>query len=185
MKKQLTLIGAALLLSTIFTACNKDEVTNPEPVEQELITTVKLVVTGDNNFRDTFMYKVEQNGGTPAADDIRLEPNKTYLASVLLSDDSKTPAEDITSEVIDESDEHLFLFTSEPTTGAGSIGFSNGSKDDKGDQFNQTISFNTGAAGNGSLSVTLKHQPTNKNAATAAEAGGETDVYAPFTVILE
>lgn len=180
----------AALATVSFTACKKDEVTTPAPVEQELITTLKLTVTNNEGFNKTFTYKVE-NGfgstthGTVTKDDVVLAPGKQYDVEVTLLNEKETPAEDLTEEVKNESNEHLFLFQSAPITGAGSISFSDGNKDDNGNPLNQKIKFTTATAGTGVLTVTLKHEPTNKAATNPDAAGGETDVEAVFTVKLQ
>lgn len=178
------------LSAILFTACKKDKVETPAPVEQELITTIKLNVTGDGGFSKTFTYKVENGFGSTTQgniikDDIVLAPNKTYNVSVELLNEKVSPVENITEEVVGESDEHLFLFQSNPATGNGAISFSDGSKDANGSPFNQAIKFNTATAGDGALTLTLKHQPTNKAATTPDAAGGETDVEATFAVKLQ
>lgn len=190
MKKVQQLATIFLGASLAFTACKKPEVNNPTPVEQELITTVKLIVKNNAGFNKTFSYKVD-NGfssgtqGNVAIDDVVLSPETEYDVTVEVWDESKTPAENITEEVIAESHHHLFVFESNPATGAGSLSFSNGSLDDEGHPFNQSIHIKTGALGTGSLTVTLKHEPTNKEAATAAQTGGETDAEAVFPVKLQ
>lgn len=192
MKNIIKLATALLLTITVISSCKKDDdpiVTNPAPVEQEIITTVRLVVTNGAGFNKTFNYKVDNgfNNATPATpviDDVVLAPNTTYNVSVQVWNESESPAEDVTEEVKTENKEHLFVLESTPATGAGSIALSNGSKDDDGNPLNQTIDFTTGAAGNGTLTVTLKHEPTNKSATTAAAAGGETDAQAIFPVKL-
>lgn len=173
-----------------FAACKKDKVETPAPVEQELITTLKLKVTNSDGFDKTFVYKIENGFGSTTQgsitkDDVVLAPNKTYNVEVQLLNEKASPVEDITSEVINENDEHLFLFQSTPVSGNGSIATSDGSKDKNGSPFNQTIKFTTGGAGSGSLDVTLKHQPTNKAATTPDGAGGETDVEATFNIKLQ
>ncbi len=190
MKRIQQIAIAALTATTIFTACKKEELPTPQPVEQELITTVRLIVTNNSGFNKTFNYKVDNGFGSAAqgnvqVDDVVLAPGTDYDVEVQVWDESKNPAENITEEVIAESHHHLFIFQSNPATGAGSISFSNGSKDDENEPLNQKITFTTGAAGNSSLTVTLKHEPTNKNAATPDEAGGETDAQAIFPVKLQ
>lgn len=180
----------ATLAAVSFTACKKDEVATPTPVEQELITTVKLNVTNGEGFNKTFVYKVE-NGfgsttqGTVTKDDIVLAPGKQYDVEVTLLNEKKSPAEDVTEEVKNESNDHLFLFQSTPVTGAGSVSFSDGNKDGNGNPLNQKIKFTTATAGTGALTLTLKHEPTNKAATTPDAAGGETDVEAIFNVKLQ
>ncbi len=183
--------SASLILASaaIFTACNKPD-DAPKPVEQELITTMKLIVTGSDGFNKTFTYKVENGFGNTTAgsvvkDSIILAANKTYDVEVQLLNEKEEPAENITEEVVAESEEHLFLFQSTPASGAGSITTADGSKDAAGNPLNQKIKFVTGSTGAGALTVTLKHEPTNKNAATPDAAGGETDVEAAYDVTIQ
>ncbi len=192
MKSNIIKFSFITVLATLsFTACKKDKVTTPEPVEQELITTVRLKVTKlDDMSIKTFTYKVE-NGfgsttqGTVTIDSIILSANKEYNVEVELLNEKENPAEDVTKEVKEESNEHLFIYQSNPTTGNGSIGFGMGNKDGNGNPLNQTIKFLTAGAGKGAITVTLKHEPTNKAATTPDAAGGETDVEATFPVRLQ
>ena len=193
MKNFIRLAFVFTLSAISFVACKKDKdpiITNPAPVEQEVITTLRLVVTNSAGFNKTFNYKVS-NGfnsttpATPVIDDVVLSPNTTYNVSVEVWNEEETPAEDVTEEVKEENKEHLFVLESNPTSGAGSIAFSNGSKDDDGAPLNQTIDFTTDAAGNGTLTVTLKHEPTDKNATTADAVGGETDAKAIFPTVIK
>ena len=179
-------ITSIAVVSIIFAGCKKDKVENPDVEEQELITTVKLHITGANSFDKTFTYKVE-NGfgmtspGTITRDDIALAPNAEYNMEVHLLNEKENPADDITKEVIAEKNAHLFLFE---TTGT-SVTLTDGNKDNNGAPFNQTIKLKTGAAGAGNMTVILKHEPSNKNAVKAADAGGETDVEATFNVLIQ
>jgi hypothetical protein len=165
-------------------SCQTGDDPVPVPVEQELVTTVKLIVTNSSGFNKTFTYKVE-NGfgsttpGTVTKDEVILEPNKEYNLEVQLLNEKKTPVENITEEVISENNDHLFIYQATP---AGLLTFTNGSKDAANNPFNQRLTLTTTNAGSGELTVTLKHNPTNKNATTPDAAGGETDAEANFTV---
>ena len=189
MTKQI--INTALLLfalSATFTACKKKE--QPKPEEQELITTLKLTISDGVAFSQAFVYKVENGfggitGGSVQVDTLKLAPGKAYTVTAELFNEKATPAENITQEVSDERNAHLFLYQSDPVAGAGSIAFSGGSKDFAGLPFNQVITFTTGAAGSGSLQVNLMHEPSDKNGATPVASGGETDVEAIFPVMLQ
>lgn len=186
----ITLISAFIFL---LASCDKkkDEVIEePHVHEEELITTIQLVVTNSNGFNETFNYKVDNgigssNPSTPVIDDVVLGAGTTYNVEIKVLNESETPAEDVTEEVIEESADHLFLLQSSPETGAGSISFSAGSLDANGDAFNQTISFTSGDAGSGQLTVTLKHEPTDKSATIPTDAGGETDAQAIFPVTIQ
>ncbi|MBL7684231.1 MAG: hypothetical protein JNK00_12800 [Flavipsychrobacter sp.] len=180
----------AAIATVFFIACKKDEVITPTPVEQELITTLRLTVTNNEGFNKTFIYKVENGFGSTTQgivtkDDIVLASDKQYDVEVQLLNEKKTPSEDITEEVKAESNDHLFLFQSVPAAGSGSITFNEGNKDGNGNAFNQKIKFKAGGAGTGAVTITLKHEPTDKAAATPDAAGGETDVEAVFNVKLQ
>lgn len=182
-----TLFATVFAFATLFTACKKDKVEHPDAHEHELITTVKLVVTNSDGFNQTFSYKVEHGFETPTPgqitkDALVLAPNTTYDVEINLLDEHEEPGENVTAEVISESEHHLFLYESDPASGAGSIAFSGGSLDTDGKPFNQKIKFTTGDAGTGKLTAILKHVPTDKTATTSAAAGGETDMEAVFDV---
>ena len=115
-------------------------------------------------------------------DTVKLEANRTYTATAEYFNDKETPAENITEEIIEEKDEHLLIYQSNPASGPGSISFSEGSKDNNGLPFNQTIQFTTGAAGNGTLQVNLMHAPSDKSGTTPDASGGETDAETIFPV---
>ena len=191
MKNILSTIILFTVLAVLFTACNKDKVETPVAEEQELITTLRITVTDTvSGSSSTFNYKIENgfNGYTPSVvyfDTIKLSSNKTYTYSISVLNEKATPAEDVTSEVISENDEHLFILVSDPASGAGAITVSNGNKDNNNDPFNQEGMFITDAAGTGTLTLTLIHTPIDKNAATTAGTGGETDAEAVFPVVLQ
>ena len=173
----------AAIFALIISGCKQND--PPVPAEQELITTLKL-----NIGTQTFVFKVENgfgtsNPGTIQIDTIKLHADSNYLVIAELLNERKNPAEDITGEVISEKDDHLFLYVSNPATGAGSIATSNGSLDNNNAPFNQTVRFNTGQSGTGILTVYLLHQPTNKSGTTPATSGGATDVEAVFPVVIE
>ncbi len=185
MNKKISIIAAATLL---FAACNKDPKNAPTPDEQELITTLKINVSDSAGFNKSFVYKVENgfgSGGTIVIDTMKLSPNKSYWASLTVLNEKAIPTEDITTEIIEKSEEHLFVFESKPASGAGSISITEGNKDNKGLAFNQSFKINTDAKGNGNFQVILLHAPTDKNGTNQATAGGETDLDASFPVVIE
>lgn len=191
-------IAFVILVAATIMSCSKadnNDLENPVVHEEELITTVRLIISNPSGFNQTFDYKVDNGIGSadpslPEVDDIILDANTTYNVEVKVLNEAETPVEDITEEVIAESASHLFLFASQPTAGPGAILFSNGSLDSNGEPFNQRIEFetqsvtNTGTT-NGTLTVTLKHEPTNKAAINPDNAGGETDAVAIFPVKLQ
>lgn len=186
MKKQF--FFAALGFSTLLfgaTACNK--VDDPIVEEHELITTARITFTNTGNTQ-SFSYRVENgfgSNGKVSIDTIRLEANTSYGVAVQLLNESKRPVEDVTTEVIAEQLEHLFLYRSTPASGAGALTFSDGNKDSGGQPFNLTGTLTSGVTGRGSLELFLIHQPVNKSGTTPETANGGTDVQAAFPVIVQ
>ncbi|MGC4058404.1 MAG: hypothetical protein QM743_09865 [Chitinophagaceae bacterium] len=187
MKKNIVIAIACISMLT-FAACKKEK-SAPTPDEQELITTVKITLSDDAGFNQTFEYKVENgfSSGTSAIeiDTVKLNANKTYSAVLTVLNEKASPVEDITAEIIEKSYEHLFVFASAPASGNGSVSVADGNKDSNGKPLNQTFQLTTSTAGKGTFRVTLMHQPTDKNGTTPETAGGETDLDATFPVSLQ
>ncbi len=188
MKKSIFLTTAIITtFSLLFTACKKDD--PPTPVEEELITTLKLTFTGTGPAIAPFIYKVDNGfgntGGNVVVDTIVIPANMTFLVGAEVLNEQKNPVEDITEEIVEEGEDHLFLYESSPSSGAGSITYINGAVDAAGNPFNITLNVKSGSAGNGTLTVRLMHKPTNKNGKTPSESGGSTDLEAVFPVRLQ
>ncbi|RYZ33913.1 MAG: hypothetical protein EOP49_35200 [Sphingobacteriales bacterium] len=178
----------SIALISFSVSCTKPE--NPVPVEQELITTLRLNIKDAAGITQTFDYKIENgfgnsNQGTIDIDTVRLLPNSTYTVITQVLNEKESPAEDITQEVISENSDHLFLYLSNPATGAGSISATGGNLDNNMLPFNQAATLTTGPAGSGKFTVYLIHAPQDKSAASPAAAGGETDVEAAFPVMIQ
>ncbi len=167
-KKLFPLFALTLLL----TACEKDK---EEPNEEELITTVKLdfiPVGGGASSSFTFKDLDGDGGAVPSVfQDIVLAPNKTYNVSITLTNESVTPAEDITAEVAAEGVDHQFYYT----PAGANVTVNNLNNDGSGLPLGLTSTWATGAASNGTVKITLKHKPGIK-AAGDLVTKGETDI---------
>lgn len=184
MKKFSALLLAAALLAV---ACKKDDNSVTEPDhdhdhEAELITTVALTFVGPDEAELISNFKFSDldgaGGNVPVIDTIRLNAGAYYSLDISFLDESKSPAEDITAEVKEEDDEHLICFSSTlsglsiermDTDGTYGVGL------------NSRWTHN-GNAENGSLTLTLKHQPGVKDGTCAP---GETDVEVTFPVVYQ
>lgn len=105
-------IFAVMAILAISTSCSKEE---HEPHDDnELITTVKLEfkpITNASLPTKSFLWKDTQGDGVmDSVDPIELDKNTTYEMKVSLLDDTKKPAFDISKEVEEEGDVHLFVF---------------------------------------------------------------------------
>ncbi len=158
MKKQNRVLWAVLLAAAVtVTACKKDDEQVPE--ENELITTVTLTFTeaGTTNVR-TVTYKDSDGdgGAAPMIGKLSLAPNKTYNLTVQILDETKTPVDNVTEEITEEKDEHLFVYTPTPAT---LLTVTITDKDSRNFPVGLTGTAVTGAAGTGKLQVVLRHQP--------------------------
>ncbi|WP_426058373.1 hypothetical protein [Hymenobacter sp. B1770] len=175
---------AALLLAfpLAFSACKKDK--DPEPEEDnEQITTVTYVLTpttaGAGTATVTWRDLDGAGGNAPTIGTLNLRANTTYTGAITLLDETKTPVTDITKEVAEESDEHLFIYQGTP---ASLLNITRTDRDKKNLEIGLTTQVITNAAGTGTLKITLRHQPGSKN---GSETPGDTDVEVTFPVTVQ
>lgn len=204
MKTTLITLVAAMVL--VFAACKKDKKEDPAPNnptttnQGEVITTMKIYikdsVSGLQITGSPFIFKdADGDGGNAgfflpnAADSlITLNDTSTYLAEIILLDETKTPADSISNEVVSEGQEHMFFFEqSNPsgnpysTTLSGSnvkITYLDLDANNRGigQQFKIRTYANTSGLQH-PFRVTLRHQPGAKDGTFAP---GETDVEIRF-----
>lgn len=177
MKKTLLL---ALSLGFLLTACKKDE---PAPIEDnEFISTLRLTFTEGSNKLVYSIKDLDGDGGkAPIADVIKLLPNKTYTVTTEFLDETKTPIFNTTLEVEKESAEHLIIYEQTPAT---IMTIARTDKDSRGFEIGLKATAKTAAAANGSLKVTLRHQPEvgGKPVKNGTTSPGSTDFEGSFVV---
>ena len=108
-------------------------------------------------------------------DTIRLDSNCTYFATILLLNETASPVDTISNEVLEETDDHLFCFT--PSGSSASVTVTD--RDGNNLPIGLQSTWITTSAGSGTMNVTLHHQPGIKNGDCAL---GETDVEVLFVV---
>jgi len=183
--KQFLMIAALLTLS--LAACKKDKkdtVTTPAPVnEQELITTFRIQFTDAAGLQPTVTAEFADldgpGGNAPTSfDTIVLQANTTYNASITLLNESVSPVEDITLEVHEEAQDHLFCF--DPASG---LNVSITRTDSDGTyQVGIVSQWITTAVSSGQVTIRLKHQPGVKDGSCEP---GETDIELTFQVEIQ
>ena len=184
MKKVFFYAFSALLFVT--TSCDKDDDNTPEPVnEEEVITTLTVELTPTTGTA-VELKSFDADGDGPNVPVLSvsgaLAANTSYAGVIELLNELETPAEDITDEVNEESDEHQFVFT---LNGLSDVVIDNLNTDTNGMPLGSTFDLTTGAAGSGSITFTLRHEPTKPNDGTLAEVGGDTDIEATFNVVVQ
>lgn len=194
-----TSLATLIFCSFIFTSCKKNEVVSSEVLSIEKITTLNLTFYNLNtNETTTFSFKeLDGSGGlAPEIDPIVLDANTTYSLTISLfkSDDIRaTPIQEyeFTPQIEATSEAYQFFFNPENLFNNENL-FSNFAYADQ-DVNNKPLGLantvTTGNANRGTLTITLRNQP-DKNAPNVSmgdmtNAGGETDIEATFTTIIE
>ena len=177
----------ALLASTlIFASCSKDEPL-PAPVNQEeVITTLTVMLETSFGGSDTVVMQYQDlDGDGPDAATVTvsrpLSNNTAYDASIVLLNETEDPAENINEEIQEEDLDHQFFYT----VGSGlDVTTEYNSFDSAGNPLGLDFYLVTAGASSGGLTFTLRHEPNKPN--TGLEnAGGETDIEVTFDITVE
>ncbi|RDY61668.1 type 1 periplasmic binding fold superfamily protein [Flagellimonas nanhaiensis] len=182
--KTIKLLAAFLLANLVFVSCSDDD-SSPEPVnEEETITTMTVTLQPTGGTAITLQSR-DLDGDGPNAPVVTVSGNlaasTTYSGSIVLLNETETPAEDITEEVEAEDEEHQFFFV---TTGnIASVDYTD--QDGDNNPVGLTFDLTTGDAGNATLAITLRHEPKKPNDGTLSDAGGETDFTETFNLTVE
>lgn len=179
------ILSLSILASLAFTACSDDDDV-PEIVnEEEVITTVTVTLIPGNNNETITLQTQDLDGDGPNVPVVTVSGNlaadTTYEGSIVLLNETESPAENITEEVEEESDEHQFFYT---ISSGLNITTAYTDFDTNGDELGTEFTLSTEAASSGNITFTLRHEPTKPNTGIE-DAGGETDVSATFSVIIE
>ena len=166
--------------------------------EEEVINEIVLTFTPDNGEEAISATWFDEDGegvGSPTIDEIELEEGVTYVMTIGLANTLGMEVEDVTEEIEEEADEHMFFFSF--TDGIFSDPMGNGNVDNRNDPLNyndmdangQPIGLSTiwtageHTASDGEFTVVLKHQPGQKSATSDAMTGG-TDIDVTFPIVI-
>jgi hypothetical protein len=150
--------------------------------EVEVITTVQLLLEPtDGTDATTFTWADPENDGAPVIDDLVLADATDYVLRVSFLNELEDPAEDITAEVEDESDQHQVFFTGSavqgPATGTNPdavVEHAYGDLDANGNPIGLDNTLVTLGTGSGQLTVTLRHLPPESGADVKVSGLAET-----------
>jgi hypothetical protein len=193
---RLVFMAMTFVALALFTSCNDD----PEPENvPELITKATLIFTPVGGGTTVTVNATDPDGegvqDIVVDGPINLQKNKTYTLTVELINGLLNPTDpeyDITEEVEEEGDEHMFFYSwtnnvfSNPA-GNGNIdnradAVNYNDRDEKGLPLGLSTSWTTlDATASGTFRIVLKHQPDLKSA-TSTATDGETDLDLTFTV---
>ena len=186
--------GTALFDLTWSVTVSDDPDAPPCENEEEIITDVVLTWTPTDGGTPVTAAAQDPDGEGPldleVLDPINLEFGTEYTMTVTLS--NSIEGEDITEEIMEEDDEHMFFYEFTNDFFANPTG--DGNADDRADAVNyndfdenmlpvglSTTWTTTGDMGAGSFRIVLKHQPGIKSETSTINDGG-TDVDLTFVI---
>lgn len=179
------IFGVILLAGLMLNISCSDDDENPVVVNEEEIITTMTVTLSAASLTTITLQSQDLDGDGPNAPTIdvsgNLVANTTYSGTIVLLNETETPAEDITVEVAEEDDEHQFFFSADGAL----TGTAYSDMDGDGNPVGISFELTTGEAGSGTLQITLRHEPKKPNDGTLADAGGETDIAQTFDVTVE
>tara|TARA_B100000795_G_C22806383_1_gene445137 strand:+ start:3560 stop:4123 length:564 start_codon:yes stop_codon:yes gene_type:complete len=183
--KQIKKIVILVYIASIFSACTDND--NPIVInEEELITTVRATLVPQNGGASVTLESIDLDGDGPNEPVISVSgdfsQNTTYTGNLLILNDTETPADNITLEILEEDEEHQFFFSS--TNNIATTTYND--QDSNGNPIGVEFSLLTGNSGYGAFTITLRHEPNksgmNVNTGDITNAGGETDVQVIFDI---
>jgi hypothetical protein len=156
-------LAVMLLIITLGLSNCKKKTNPPNPNEEELITTLQITFQDSAGVHPDVIARyrdIDGDGGAAPSiwDSIRLKSNTTYFASILLLDESASPADTISNEVLDEANDHLFCFT----VSSINCNITRTDTDGNGLEIGLQSKWETGASGTGNVQIQLRHQPDSK-----------------------
>ncbi|MDP5231398.1 MAG: type 1 periplasmic binding fold superfamily protein [Cellulophaga sp.] len=181
--KKIQFLAAFLFTGLLLTSCDDND--NPIAInEEEVITTLTATLTPVGGGTAITLQTRDLDGDGPNAPVVTVSGNlmagAVYNGTLVLLNETLNPAEDITEEVEEESDEHQFFFT---IGGLDATAVST-NNDGNGNPLGTMFTLTAGAASTGTLTFTLRHEPKKPNTGLA-DAGGETDISATFNLVIQ
>ncbi len=204
--KNVKIALSSLLLGSLLltTSCSSDDDSNPEQgIHHDEATLVEITVTDSNGVAKIYNINAEGEHDNKTSqekedghDEIVLSPNSEYSVKVrLLNDEDPNDIEDVTTEVLEEKDEHFIVYSKEESLNL-TIDRTDGAESTRadGNKIGFSTDWSTGAAsGEGHVEFKLYHQPEGVNSAVTGNgndfgsvaAGSETDIDIDIEIAIE
>lgn len=173
----------SFILIIFVVGCEDDDdpiIENPE----EEITSVILTLTPDGGGDDVVLSFDDPDGdggNAPVITPGTLAANATYSGSINFANED----EQINPEIMAEDDEHQVFYV---VSSGLDLTLAYNDMDGNGAPLGLLTNVTTGAAGTGTITVTLRHEPAKDPVVAIddpATAGGETDVEVSFDVTVQ
>jgi hypothetical protein len=163
------LYSIILISSFLFNGCSSEA---PELIqEEELITTVKLTFKSSEETQI-----VRWNTLTTNSEIIQLKANSMYEVAIEFLDDSDpVDIKNITTEVIEEANDHQVFYEFSGVNVIYGTSDSDVLDDNQNPLYINSI-WNFVESSSGVVRIYLIHEPTSKNSSNRSGFGGETDI---------
>lgn len=192
MKTQLKYMTMAMIAAAAITGCKKDKedplTPDPPTNEEEVITTLALHFhsIGESEHKHFIFSDPDGDGGNaPVITADTLSHDSAYIVEIEVLNESATPAVDITEEIQEENTVHQFFFQ---VSGASATVVYN-DLDANALPIGLNTTWTIGAASNGQVIVTLRHEPDKTapgvSSGDITNAGGDTDMEVTFPLVIE
>jgi hypothetical protein len=184
--KNFKLVTVLLAASVVLFSCSNDD-DNPAPVnEEEVITTMiaELTPVGGGTAVTLQTQDLDGDGPNPPVVTVSgdLAAGTTYDGVMTILNELEDPTDVVTLEIAAEDDEHQFFFIA---GGGLDVTSAYSDTDDNGNPVGLFFTVTANTAGTGTMTITLRHEPTKPNDGTLADAGGETDIATTFNVTIQ
>lgn len=193
--KTIIIIISTMISGIVFQSCQDDDPKKEDT--PELITKVTLMFTPADD-GDVVTGTATQGAlGVVVDGPIKLKVDESYTLTIQLINELVDPTDegyDVSLEVKEEGDEHMFFFSWTNNLFSDPLG--NGNIDNRGDVVNYEDTdkdglpigletfWSTGEMSSGKFRIVLKHQPGLKTETSDATMG-ETDLDLEFDMIIE
>ena len=176
---------ALLAIPFLYFSCDDDDA--PEQInEEEVITTMTVTLVNHMDGSDVVTMQTQDLDGDGPDEPVvtvsgPLSSGTSYSGSIVWLNEMEDPAENITEEIVEEDDEHQVFFSASGV----SMEFVYMDFDGNGNPLGTQFVLAPLTTGEGSVIITLIHEPDKPNDDTVNTAGGEIDIQTAFPVTVE
>jgi hypothetical protein len=173
-------VGLLLLVIT-FQSCDTEDPKPPN--EEEVITTLTVTLTPGDGGMPVILSFFDEDGENGSAEPVEtisgsLRVGTSYSAQIQLLNETVTPPIDVSEEVEEEGNDHLFCFSA-----SGDLSIEYEDEDDQGLPLGLSTTWLPGEAGQQEVTIILRHQAGTKNG--QCPGTGETDLEVSFGFIVQ